>query len=45
MMKMLLQLHAVNDDDIDDDKNFWWFVDMPINVPDVDDIVALSLSW
>ena len=44
MMMMLHQLHAVNDDDIDDEKNFQWFIDMSVNVPDVDDVDALSLS-
>ena len=44
MMMMLFQLHAVNDDDIDDEKNFRWFIDMPVNVPDADDVAALSLS-
>jgi hypothetical protein len=44
MMMILLQLHVVNDDVIDDEKNFRSFVDVPISVPDVDDVVALSLS-
>ena len=43
MMMMPFQLSPVNDD-IDDEKNFWWFIDMPISVPDVVDVVGLSLS-
>jgi hypothetical protein len=44
-MMMLLQLYAVNDDVIGDEKNFRLFIDMPINVPDVVVVVAsLSLS-
>jgi len=42
MMMMPFQLLVV-DDDIDDEKNFWGFIDMPINVPDVIDVAALSL--
>ena len=41
---MLFQIHVVNEDNIDDEKNFWWFVDMSFSVPDVDDDVSLSLS-
>ena len=44
MMMMLLQLHAVKDDVIDDKKNFRWFIDVPVNVPNDDDVVSLSLS-
>ena len=44
MMMMLLQLHVVNDDVIDDEKNFRWFIDVSVNVPDGDDVAALSLS-
>ena len=44
MMMMLLEHHAVNDDDIDDEKNFRWFIYVQVSVPDVDDVVALSLS-
>ena len=44
MMMMLLQLHVVNDDDIDDEKNFWSFIDVSVSVPNVDDDVALSFS-
>ena len=40
-MMMLLQLHDVNDDD---EKIFWWFIDMLVIVPDVVDVVSLSLS-
>ena len=32
------------DDDIDDEKNFRWFIDMPVSVPYAVDVVALSLS-
>ena len=45
MMMMLLQLHFVNDDDIDDEKNFQWFIDVLVNVLDVDDNATLSFSW
>jgi hypothetical protein len=34
----------MNDDIIDDEKNLHLFVDMPMSVPDVDDVVSLSLS-
>ena len=44
MMMMLLQLHAVKDDVIDDDKNFQWFIDMIVSAPDADDVASLSLS-
>jgi hypothetical protein len=40
-MMMLLQLHATNDDD---EKNFRLFIDMLVNVPDIVDVAALSLS-
>jgi len=40
MMMILVQLHGVNDDD----KNFWWFVDVPFSVPDDDDASSPSLS-
>ena len=40
---MPFQLPVV-DDDIDDEKNFWWFIDMPVSVQDVDDVASLSLS-
>ena len=43
MMMMLFQLLAM-DDDVDDEKNFRRFIDMPVSVPDVVDVVALSLS-
>jgi hypothetical protein len=43
MMMMPFQLPVV-DDDIDDEKNFRWFIDMPVSVPDVVDVVSLSLS-
>jgi hypothetical protein len=43
MMMMPFHLPAV-DDDIDDDKNFRSFIDMPVNVLDVVDVVSLSLS-
>ena len=43
MMMMPFQLLAV-DDDIDDEKNFRWFIDMPFSVPDVVYVDALSLS-
>ena len=43
MMMMPLQLHDV-DDDIDDEKNFWWFIDIPVSVTDVVDAIYLSLS-
>jgi len=39
---MPFQLPAV-DDDIDDEKNFRWFVDVSFNVWDVDDVADLSL--
>jgi hypothetical protein len=42
MMMMLLQLHAINDDDIDDEKNFRRFIDVAVSVSDIDDDVALS---
>ena len=42
-MMMLLQIHVVNDDDIDDDKKILWFVDVPFSVPDVVDDASLSL--
>jgi hypothetical protein len=32
------------DDDIDDEKNFRRFIDMLVSVPDVVDVVSLSLS-
>ena len=41
---MLLQLHAVKDDFIDDQKKNWWFIDMSASVSDVVDVVSLSLS-
>ena len=44
MMMMILQLQDVNDDVIDGEKNFRWFIDMPVNFPDAVDVVALSLS-
>ena len=44
MMMMPFQLLVV-DDDIDDEKKFQWFIDMPVSVPDTVDVVALSLSW
>ena len=44
MMMMLLHLHAMKDDVIDDEKNFLWFIDMPVSVPDADDVAALSLT-
>ena len=43
MMMMPFHLLAV-DDDIDDEKNFWWFIDMLVSVPDAVDVAALSLS-
>jgi hypothetical protein len=43
MMVMSFQLHVV-DDDIDDEKNFRWFIDMPVSVPYVVDVPSLSLS-
>ena len=43
MMMMPFQLHVV-DDDIDDEKNFRWFIDMPVSVPEVVDVAAISLS-
>ena len=44
-MMMLFQLHVVNDDDIDDEKNFRWFIDVSVSVPDANDDVSLSFSW
>jgi hypothetical protein len=44
MMMMILHLHVVNDDVIDDEKNFRLFIDMPVSVPDVFDVATLSLS-
>ena len=41
---MLLQLHAINDDDIDDEKNFRRFIDVPSSVPNVVDDVVLSFA-
>ena len=43
MMMMPFQLPVVNDD-IDDEKNFRWFIDMSISVPDVVVVSYLSLS-
>ena len=43
-MMILFQFHDVNDDVIDDEKNFWWFIDVPFSVPDANDVVSLSLS-
>ena len=43
MVIMLLHLHGVNEDDIDDEKKIWWFIDMPVSVLDVVDDVSLSL--
>jgi hypothetical protein len=43
-MMMMLQLHAVNDDVVDHEKNSQWFIDMPVSAQDDDDVVALSLS-
>ena len=43
MTMMLFQLHAVNNDVIDDEKNFRWFIDVPVSVPDVDDDASLLL--
>ena len=40
---MPFQLPARNDD-VDDEKNFQWFIDMPVSVPDVVDVVSLTLS-
>jgi hypothetical protein len=40
----LLHIHVVNDDDIDDEKNFRLFIDVSVNVPDANDDVALSFS-
>ena len=45
MMMILLHLHALNNDFIDDEKNFQWFIDVLVSVPDVVDVIALSLSW
>jgi hypothetical protein len=42
MMMTLLQLHAVNDGDIDDEKKIRWFIDAPVSVPDADDDVVLD---
>ena len=44
MMMILLQLHDVKYDNIDDEKNFRCFIDVPVSVPYVDDVVSLSLS-
>jgi hypothetical protein len=53
MMMMLLQLHVVNDDDIDDEKNFRRFIDVPVSVPvlmmmlpspSLDDVVLIHVS-
>ena len=43
MMMMSFQLLVV-DDDIDDEKNFLWFIDMLFSVPYVVDVASLSLS-
>jgi len=43
MMMMPFQLPTMNDD-IDDEKNFRWFIDMSVSVLDDVDVVALSLS-
>jgi hypothetical protein len=34
----------MNDDDIDDEKNFQRFINVSIGVPNIDDDVALSFS-
>jgi hypothetical protein len=44
MIMILFQLHDVNDDVIDDEKNFRCFIDVPVSVPNVVDVAALSLS-
>jgi hypothetical protein len=40
-MMMLLRLHVVNDDD---EKKIQCFIDVSVSVPNVVDVVALSLS-
>ena len=42
---MMMPFHLLDvDDNIDDEKNFRWFIDMTVSVPDAVDVVALSFS-
>ena len=45
MQMMMMPFHLLDvDDDIDDEKNFRWFIDMSDSVPYVVDVASLSLS-
>ena len=43
-MEMMIPFQLFVGNDIDDEKNFRWFIDMPVSVPDVVDVASLSLS-